>query len=47
MLVHSFDRFYVVTKFMLPFLGDLNFSDKNYDDTCAYLYNRNAQDTEI
>ena len=23
MLVHSFDRFYVVTKFMLPTLGDL------------------------
>ena len=23
MLVHSFDRFYVVTKFMLPMIGDL------------------------
>ena len=46
MLVHSFDRFYVVTKFMLPLLGDLKFLDLNYDNTCAYLDNRNAQNTE-
>ena len=45
-LVHSFNRFYVVTKFMLPSLGDLEFSDINYDDTYTYLDNRNAQDTE-
>ena len=25
MLVYSFDRFYVVTKFMLPMIGDLKF----------------------
>ena len=25
MLAHSFDRFYVVTKFMLPTIGDLKF----------------------
>ena len=24
MLVHSFDRFYIVTKFILPSIGDLN-----------------------
>ena len=46
MLAHSFDRFYVVTKFMLPLLGDLNFSDINYDNTCAYLDNSNAQNTK-
>ena len=46
MLVYLFDRFYVVTKFMLPLLGDLKFSDLNYDNTCAYLDNRNAQNTE-
>ena len=45
MLMHSFDRFYVVTTFMLPSLGDLKFSDLNYDNTCAYLDNRNAQNT--
>ena len=27
MLVHSFDRFYVVTKFMLPTVGDIKFSN--------------------
>ena len=25
MLAHSFDRFYIVTKFMLPSMGDKNF----------------------
>ena len=24
-LAHSFDRFYIVTKFMLPSMGDINF----------------------
>ena len=46
MLIHSFDRFYVVTKFMLPLLGDLKFSALNYDNTCTYLDNRNAQNIE-
>ena len=36
MLVHSFDRFYVVTKFMLPTIGDLKFSKLNFDYTCAH-----------
>ena len=30
----SFDRFYMVTKFILPSTGDLNFSTFS---TCAYL----------
>ena len=34
-LAHSFDRFYVVTKFILPSIGDLNFSTINYDNSCA------------
>ena len=46
MLAHSFDRFYVVTKFILPIIGDLKFSKLNYDDTCTYVDNKNAQDTE-
>ena len=37
MLAHSFDRFYVVTKFMLPMIGDIKFSKLNYDHTCAYM----------
>ena len=36
MLAHSFDRFYVVTKFILPSTGDLNFSKLNYDDMCLF-----------
>ena len=37
MLVHSFDKFYVFTKFMLPMIGDLKFSKLNFDYTCAYM----------
>ena len=37
MLAHSFNRFYVVTKFILPSIGDLSFLQLNYDNTCAYL----------
>ena len=43
MLAHSFDRFYVVTKFILPSIGDLKFSNLNYENTCAYLDNKDAQ----
>ena len=46
MLTHSFDKFYVVTEFILPSIGDLKFSNLNYDNTCAYLNNKNVQDTE-
>ena len=45
MLAHSFDRFYVVTKYILPSIGDFNFSTLNYDNTCTYLDNKNAHDT--
>ena len=45
MLAHSFDRFYMVTKFILPSIGDLNFSTLNYDNTCAYLDNKNMHNT--
>ena len=46
MLAHSFDRFYVVTKFMVAMIGDLKFSKLNFDDTCAYMENKFAQNTE-
>ena len=46
MLTHSFDRFYVVTKFILPSIGDPKFSNLNYDNTCAYLDIKNVQNTE-
>ena len=37
MLAHSFDRFYVVTKFVLPTMEDLKFSPIEFDSTCSYL----------
>ena len=46
MLVHSFDRFYLVIKFFSLSTGDLNFSTLNYDNTCGYLDNKNMQNTE-
>ena len=46
MLTHSFDRFYMVTKFMLPMIGDLKFSKLNFNDSCAYMENKFAQNTE-
>ena len=46
MLAHLFDRFYVVTKFMLPMIGDLKFSKLDFDYTCAYTENEYAQNTE-
>ena len=33
MLAYSFDRFYMVTKFMLPTIRVLKFSKLNFDDT--------------
>ena len=37
MLAHSFDRFYIVTKFMSPSMGDIKFSKLNFDHTCTYM----------
>ena len=46
MITHTFDRFYAVTKFMLPSIGDLKFSNLNFNNMCAYLGNKNAQNAE-
>ena len=46
MLVHSFDRLFVVTKFILPTIGDVKFSKLDFDDTCAYTDNKDVQNTE-
>ena len=37
MLAHSFDRFYIVTKFILPSIEDIKFSKLNYDHSCMYM----------
>ena len=46
MLAHSFDRFYVVTKYMLPMIGDLKFSKLDFDYTCAYKEKEYAPSTD-
>ena len=45
-LAHSFDRFYIITKFILLSIGDLDISRLNYDNTCAYLDNKNTHIAE-
>ena len=37
MLAHLFDRFYVVTKFILPTMDDLKLSEIKYNKECKYL----------
>ena len=46
MLAHSFDRFYVVTKFVLPMTGNLKFSKLDFDYSCAYMRKEYAPNTE-
>ena len=38
--MHSVDRFYVVTKFILPTVSDINFSKLDFDNDCEYLRKR-------
>ena len=45
-LADSFDRFYVVTKFMLPMIGDIKFSKLNFDHTCAYMKKEYTPNTD-
>ena len=37
MLAHSFDRFYVVTKFEMPKIKDLKLTTFSFNLTCNYL----------
>ena len=46
MLAHSFDRFYVVSKFILPTLDDLKSSPIKYDKECKYMCNLDDQDND-
>ena len=45
MLAHSFDRFYVVTKFILPTI-DLKFSKLNFYFVCMYMNKEYASNTD-
>ena len=42
-LVHSFDRFYVVTKSILPTLDGSKLSSIKYHEECNYLHNLDDQ----
>ena len=46
MLVHSFERFYVITKFILQTLDDLKLSLIRYVKECNYLQRLDDQDTD-
>ena len=46
MLAHSFDIFYVVTKFILPTLEDLKLSPIRYDKECTYIWQIEEQDDD-
>ena len=37
MLAHSFVRFYVVTKFVIPKIEDLKLTTFTFDLTCSHL----------
>ena len=37
MLAHSCNTFYVVTKFILPIIQNVKFSELKFDDKCEYL----------
>ena len=46
MLAHSFDRFYVVTKFILPTMDDLKLSEIRHDKECKYPSDLDDNDNE-
>ena len=46
MLAYSFDRFYVVTKFILPTMNDLKLSPIRYNKECNYFHDLDEKDSE-
>ena len=46
MLTHSFDRFYIVMKFILPSVKDIKFSNLNFDESCTYMNKKYAPHTD-
>ena len=45
MLAHSFNIFYVVTKFILPTVKDLQLSTLNFNSNCEYLNKSDKEHT--
>ena len=46
MLAYSFNRFYIVMKFMLPSLKDIKFSNLNFDESCTYMNKKYTPHTD-
>ena len=46
MLAHSFDRFHVAAKFVLPMMDDLKLSPINYNKECKYLCDLDNNDNK-
>ena len=46
MLMHSFNRFYIITKFILPSIGDIRFSHLTFDDSCSYMNKEYTPNTD-
>ena len=46
MLSHSFDRFYIVTKFELPKTTDLKFATFGFDFECSYANHMSTSNTD-
>ena len=46
MLMHSFDRFYIITKFILQLIGNIRFSHLTFDDSCSYMNKEYAPNTD-
>ena len=46
MLAYSFDRFYVVTKFILPTMNDLKLSPIKYDKEYKYLHDLDDKEND-
>ena len=45
-LTHSFDRFYIIIKFILPSIEDIKFSNLNFDDSCSYMNKEYTSSTD-
>ena len=46
MLMHSFDRFYIITNFILLSIGDIRFLHLTFDDSCSYMNKEYAPNTD-
>ena len=47
MLLHSFEKFYVVTKFILPTIEDIKISLITFDMECSYLHIKLYKNTHV